>query len=216
MRGKDEDTGAFLAPSRSQQRREALDVLVLAQQLVSLDPGRLARLPIPEDVRGHIADSQRVTSHIARKRQVAFLAKQLRRESDDTLEAIRDGIDAGGASARQVTALLHRVEAWRARLLDEGDGALAEFLDACPGADRQQLRQLVRNALEERRRDKPPHNQRELFRTLRELLQASETMDHDGNADVDLDSDADADVEVDRDARDAAERVPGNRSATDG
>ena len=175
MRGKDEDTGAFLAPSRSQQRREALDVLVLAQQLVALDPGRLAKLPIPDGVLEHVTDSQRVTSHIARKRQVAFLAKQLRRESDAVLEAIRDAMDAGGESARQETALLHRVEAWRARLLDEGDGALGELLATCPGADRQQLRQLVRNALEERRRDKPPHNQRELFRELRDLLQAGES-----------------------------------------
>lgn len=174
MRGKDEDTGAFLAPSRSQQRREALDVLVLAQQLVALDPGRLAKLPIPDGVHEHIVDSQRVSSHIARKRQVAFLAKQLRRESDAALEAIRDAMEAGGESARQETALLHRVEAWRARLLDEGDSALGELLEACPGADRQQLRQLVRNALEERRRSKPPHNQRDLFRELRELLQANE------------------------------------------
>ena len=38
-----------------------------------------------------------------------------------------------------------------------------------PQADRQQLRQLVRNAGEEKRLGKPPHAYRELFRQLRLL-----------------------------------------------
>ena len=57
MRGKDEDTGEFLAPSRSQQRREALDVLALATTLSDLEPGRLARLPVPEHLLPHIAEA---------------------------------------------------------------------------------------------------------------------------------------------------------------
>src|SRR5690606_10316170 len=84
MRGRDEDSGDFLSPSRSRQRREALDVLALAARLVALDNGRLEKLPIPEHLRGHIADTRRITSHIAHKRQLAFLAKQMRREDDET------------------------------------------------------------------------------------------------------------------------------------
>lgn len=181
MRGKDEDTGAFLAPSRSQQRREALDVLALAHQLVELDPGRLAQLPVPEDLLGHIADTRRVSSNIARKRQMAFLAKQMRREDDAALDAIRDALDAGGEAARQETALLHRVEAWRERLIADGDEALAAFVVEFPASDRQRLRQLARNVVEERRRNKPPHAFRELFRALREAMAA----DGDGGSDTD-------------------------------
>lgn len=171
MRGKDEDSGDFLGPSRSQQRREALDVLALAQRLVALDAGRLAKLPLPDSLAPHVAETRRITSHIARKRQLAFLAKQMRREDDHTLDAIRDALEAGGEAARQETALLHRAEAWRERLLDEGDAALAELLEAHPDADRQHLRQLVRNALEERKRNKPPRAFRELFQALRGLLE---------------------------------------------
>ena len=43
------------------------------------------------------------------------------------------------------------------------------FLDAHPGADRQRLRQLVRNALDERAKDKPPRAYRELYRAIRAL-----------------------------------------------
>ena len=184
MRGKDEETGEFLSPSRSQQRRDALDVLALAGQLATLEPGRLARLPVPEHLLPHIAEARRITSHIARKRQLAFLAKQMRREDDEALDAIRDALDAGGEAAKQETALLHRAERWRERLLAEGDDALAELLAEFPQADRQQLRQLVRNAVEERKRNRPPKAYRELFREVRDLLLAdtegpAETVDND-------------------------------------
>ena len=62
-----------------------------------------------------------------------------------------------------------------------GDAVLGELLDEYPSADRQQLRQLVRNALDERAKDKPPRAFRELYRALHALLgdgeQAGE--DHD-------------------------------------
>lgn len=173
MRGINEDSGEYLGPSRKQNRREALEVLSLADDLAALSENQLGKLPIPEGLLTHIADARRITSHIARKRQLAFLAKQMRRESDETLEAIRDAMDAGGTAARVETAQLHRAEAWRTRLLDDGDAALAELLDAYPEADRQRLRQLVRNSLAERAKNKPPAAFRELFRELRSVFAAA-------------------------------------------
>ncbi|RZA37020.1 MAG: DUF615 domain-containing protein [Lysobacteraceae bacterium] len=182
MRGTDPETGEFFGPSRSEQRREALDIRSLGEKLVALAPAHLAKLPIPEDLLEHIHETQRITSHIAHKRQLQFLAKQMRRESDETLDAIRDAMEVGGDAKRRETALLHTVETWRARLLDEGDVALGELLAEHPAADRQHLRQLLRNAGEERAKNKPPHAFRELFRELRELLQEP---DETGESDED-------------------------------
>ena len=170
MRGRDEETGEFRDDSRSQQRREALEVLTLAQQLVALTDAQLAKLPVPEALLPHIREARRITSHIAHKRQLAFLAKQMRREDDETLDAIRDALDEKGDAARREVAAMHRIEAWRERLLAEGDAALAELVDLYPDADRQGLRQLVRNTLEERKRNKPPRAYRELFRQLRGMM----------------------------------------------
>ncbi|MEN1959589.1 ribosome biogenesis factor YjgA [Luteimonas sp. MJ246] len=176
MRGKDEDSGEFLGPSRSAQRREALDVLELAKQLVELDAGKLAKLPLGEHLLPHIAQARRISSHIARKREVAFLAKQLRREDEDALDALHDALDVGGEAARLDTARLHRAEEWRERLLGEdGDAALAALIDGFPGADSQRLRQLARNALAERKANKPPRAFRELYREIRALLDAEGT-----------------------------------------
>lgn len=175
MRGRDPDSGEFLGASRRQQRRDALDVLALVQALGALSESQLAKAQVPAHLLPHFAELRRITAHGARKRQHAYVAKQLRREDDDTLATIRDALEAGGEAARQDTALLHRAEAWRERLLDGGDDALGELLDAHPAADRQQLRQLVRNALEERAKGKPPRAYRELFRVLRDALNTEAT-----------------------------------------
>ena len=171
MRGRDDETGEFFSPSRSQNRRDALDVLELAETLTGLSAAQLARLPIPDELMPHIRDTQRITSYGARKRQIAFLAKQMRRQDDAALDAIRDAMSKDGEAARRETAALHRVEALRDALLGfEGDAAMTALLAEHPHADRQHLRQLVRNAHEERKRNKPPHAFRELFRELKDLL----------------------------------------------
>ena len=170
MRGKDPESGEFLGPSRSEQRRAALDVLELGGKLAVLSDAQLSKLPIPDNLLPHILETRRITSHIAHKRQLQFLAKQMRREDDDVLDAIRDALDEKGETARREVAAMHRVEAWRDRLLVDGDDALAAFIDEFPAADRQHLRQLVRNAAEEKKRNKPPRAYREIFQIVRDLM----------------------------------------------
>ena len=160
----------FTGPSRSQLRREALDIFKLADTLAALGDADLARVPLDEDLHAEVLRTRAVTSHIARKRQTQFLAKQMRKLGHDEIEAIRDALSHDRDKAHRETAAMHRIETWRERLLDEGDDALGELLALAPSANRQHLRQLVRNAKAERERNKPPHAYRELFRELRELL----------------------------------------------
>ena len=192
MRGRDEETGEFLGSSRSQQRRQALEVLALGEKLVALTPAQLARLPVPESLLPHIEDARRITAHIAHKRQLAFLAKQMRREDDETLEALRDALDANSETSRREVATMHRMERWRERLLEEGDDALVELLEEYPNADRQHLRQLLRNAREEKLRNKPPRAYREIFQVLRDLAQAGGIAAVSGDRDEDEDEADDA------------------------
>ena len=182
MRGRDPETGEFYSPSRTRQRIEALEIRSLAEKLVALPAAQLARLPIPEELMPHIVETQRITSHIAHKRQLQFLAKQMRREEDEVLEAIRDAMDEDGEAARRETALLHQAEQWRDRLLADGDDALAALLEEFPTANRQKLRQLVRNATDERAKNKPPRAFRDLFREVRELLSSTDTPDDEAAA----------------------------------
>ena len=172
MRGLDDDSGDFLGPSRGEQRREALAVLALAQALVQQPLARLQLLPMGEDLLAAAADAQRITAQIARKRAVGFLAKKLRREDDESLAALRAGLEHDKAGGRREAAALHRIEALRDSLIENGDEAFTQLLAEHPHADRQHLRQLARNAREEKLKNKPPHSYRELFRELRTLLES--------------------------------------------
>ena len=162
MRGRDDDSGEFHSESRSAQRRAALDVLALAHLLVGKTASELDKLP------------------------VAFLAKQMRKEDDEVLEAIRDAMDANSEGARRQVAQMHRAESWRTRLIEGGDDALAAFIDEHPDADRQRLRQLVRNAQEEAKRNKPPRAFRELYREVLAAARAGgENALEEGDGDID-------------------------------
>lgn len=170
-RGVDEDSGEYLGPSRGDLRREALGVLELAHRLVEQPAARLAQLPLGDDLLALAIAAQRITAQIARKRAVGFLAKKLRREDEETLQAIRASMEHDKADSRRENAALHRIEALRDQMVADGDSVLNEFLLEYPHADRQHLRQLARNAREEKLRNKPPHAYRELFRALRDLMQ---------------------------------------------
>src|SRR5690606_40438008 len=154
MHDIDEHDDEFDGPSRSQRRREALDVLRLAEILAGLGEAALARVPLDDDLREEVRRTRAVTSHIARKRQTQFLAKQMRKLDEQALGAIRGALgEDRDATAREV-ATMHRAESWRERLLEGGDEALAAFIATHPSADRQRLRQLVRNAAAERKANK--------------------------------------------------------------
>lgn len=158
-------------PSRTQQRRDALAVLALATQLVEMQPAKLAKLELPDDVRDEIANVRRITSHIARKRQLGFLAKLMRRHEDETFDVVRAALGENREKQRQETAAMHRLESLRERLLgDDGDDALSELADRHPDLDRQHLRSLVRQARNEKNTpNKPPRAYREIFQVLKEL-----------------------------------------------
>lgn len=156
-------------PSRSERRRNALDVLKLAHQLMDLPPSRIPKLNLPEDIIDEIGRTRKITAHIARKRQMAYLAKQMRKHGDEAFVDARAALGEDRDRQRQEAAHMHRLEAARERLMDGGDAALGELFDRYPDLDRQHLRSLVRQARAEREANKPLHAFREIYRILKEL-----------------------------------------------
>lgn len=162
-------------PSRTQQRRDAKAVLALAVQLVEIQPAKLAKIDLPDDVREEVANVRRITAHIARKRQLGFLAKIMRRHDDEAFDAARAALGDNRDRQRQETAAMHRMEAMRERLIaeDSGDEALAELIGEHPSLDRQHLRSLIRQArIEKASPNKPPKAYREIFQVLKNLAES--------------------------------------------
>lgn len=157
-------------PSRTQQRRAALAVLALAQQLVELQPSRLAKLSLPDDVRHEIDITRRTTAHGAKKRQLAFLAKVMRRHDEEDFAAVRAELGENREKQRQENAAMHRLETMRDRLIAEDETALPELIAEHPQVDRQHLRSLMRQArVEKDTPNKPPRAYREIFQLLKDL-----------------------------------------------
>jgi len=153
-------------PSKSQRRREALEVRSLAARLIGLRPALLAQVPLDERVSEAISEAHRIRSNVARKRQLQFVAKLLR---NTDLEPIAQALQDFERAARQTSARQHRAEAWRDCLLAGGDPALGELLHQRHDSDAQLIRQLIRKARQEADRGRPPAAARALFRALREM-----------------------------------------------
>jgi ribosome-associated protein len=164
-------------PTRTQQRRDALAVLALANQLVELPPSKLAKLELPEDVEREIATTRRITAHIARKRQLAFLAKVMRRHDNSVFDGVRAALGENRDRQRQETAAMHRLEALRDRLLTDPDNAMGDVIAQYPSVDRQHLRSLVRQAKIEKDGNKPPRAYREIYQLLKDLASGSDADD---------------------------------------
>jgi ribosome-associated protein len=151
--------------SKSQRKRDSLALQALADELAQLSPVELEAVPLPEPLREAVA-AARELSRGAYRRQVRYLGRLLR---DIDAEPIRAAVEARRGASHEDKARLKRLERWRERLLEEGDAAVAELLEEFPGADAQQLRQLLRTARREQESGRPPRSYRQLFRFLREL-----------------------------------------------
>ena len=153
-------------PSKSERKRAAQAVLDMAKQLVEMGDKLFNSLSLDEEVRQAAALAKSIRAHGGRKRQIQYLAKLLRQSDIDALQQQLDQIDA---RAQNSARAFHQVERWRDRLIEEGDAAIAALIDGKPDVDRQQLRQLIRNARLERERNKPPKAARALFQYLKTL-----------------------------------------------
>lgn len=165
-----EDGKSFTAQSeevsKSQRKRDAQAVKSLASKLIELSRSRLAEVPLDPSLRREIEAARSIRSNVARKRQLQFVAKLLRR---DGTEAIEEALASFDREASQLTARQHRAEAWRDHLLERGDPAVGTLLERRRDTDAQAIRQLLRNARREAARDKPPAAARSLFRLLRDM-----------------------------------------------
>ncbi len=155
-----------IPPSKSQRKREMTELQDLGAQLIELSEQQLAQIGLPDNLHDAVIAARQVNKFEARRRQLQYIGKLMR-----TVDAgpIRAQLDIWKATSREHISWLHQIERWRERLLAD-ETALHELAGACPHADIQQLRTLIRNTLRERERNKPPKSYRALFQALRQIL----------------------------------------------
>lgn len=151
--------------SKSQLKREAKALFDFGKRLSDLPEPVLLALPLERSILDEILFARSIKAHVARKRQLGFLAKKLRVTDLSEIEA---ALNQRAEAARELNARHHRAEAWRDHLLASGDKALTELLETRHDLDIQTLRQLLRNAQREITANKAPGSARKLFRLLRD------------------------------------------------
>lgn len=152
--------------SKSEMKRDMTALQTLGEELVALKPSVLAHFPLPEELAHAIKEAQRFKLE-ARRRQLQYIGRLMR---NIDIEPIQAALDKLRNKHDQQSAQFHKVEQWRDRLIQEGDTAIEAIMQDYPLADRQQLRQLVRQANKELQTQKPPKAARELFQQLRALM----------------------------------------------
>src|SRR5689334_4013990 len=154
-------------PSKTQRKKAVHELRDLGVELVELSEERLAAIELPERLRDAVMDARRITAHGARRRQMQYIGKIMRKVD---AEPIRAALDAWRAKSDLHTAEHKRIEAWRDRLLADADavGALAAEY---PAANVSKLRTLIDGAQRERIANQPPRAFRQLYQSLRELIE---------------------------------------------
>ncbi|WP_422910253.1 ribosome biogenesis factor YjgA [Pseudomonas sp. MAC6] len=152
--------------SKSQIKRELHALQDLGQRLTTLKLDLLNKLPLTDELRRALAEAPKHTANAAKKRHVQFIGRLMR---DQDIEAILTLLDQLDASTRQYNERFHNLERWRDRLINGNDDILEAFVGEYADADRQHLRQLIRQAQHELAQNKAPAASRKIFKYIREL-----------------------------------------------
>ncbi|TBV04092.1 ribosome biogenesis factor YjgA [Phytopseudomonas dryadis] len=152
--------------SKTQVKRELHALQDLGQRLAALKPDLQNKLPLTDALRRALEEAPKHTANAAKKRHVQFIGKLMREQDIDAILVLLDQLDA---STRQYNERFHNLERWRDRLIGGSDDLLEQFVGDYPDADRQHLRQLIRQAQHETAQNKPPAASRKLFKYIREL-----------------------------------------------
>lgn len=153
--------------SKSQKKRDAEALRDLGVELIELSIAKLDSFPLTDNLRQAIIDAKSIKSHGAKRRQAQLIGK-LMRSADH--EAILQAYEALMAEGSAQTASFHELELWRERLINEGKEALTDFIASYQPADVQQLRQLIKKAVDEQKTGKSLGAFKALFRFLRSCL----------------------------------------------
>ncbi|MBD0787780.1 ribosome-associated protein [Vibrio sp. Y2-5] len=155
--------------SKTEMKNDMTALQKLGEELVGLKSSQLSKIPMPEDLLLAVKDAQRFNME-ARRRQLQYIGKMMRTIDPEPIQAALDKLRNKHS---QNTAVLHKLEQMRDRIVEQGDDAINDAMVLYPEMDRQRLRQLARQAKKEKAANKPPKASREIFQVLKEHNDAS-------------------------------------------
>jgi len=130
-------------PSKSQRKREMTAVQDLGKELTTLNRKQLEKLQLSERVLAALAEFHRLPkSNEARRRHLQFIGKIMR---DEPHEQIQQALEALRTPDHTEVRRAQLIEKWGERLLSGAEEDINAFLSDYPLAERQAIRQILRN-----------------------------------------------------------------------
>jgi ribosome-associated protein len=76
-------------PSRTDKKRESDALQAMGEDLLALSPARLQALALPDILADALAEARRLSNFEAKRRQMQYVGKLMRKLDDDTVERVR-------------------------------------------------------------------------------------------------------------------------------
>lgn len=129
--------------TRTDRKNESDALQDLGEELLGLRAKLLERLQLPEKLMEAFAEHKRLSNFEAKRRQMQFIGKLMRKLEDSQVEAAKAALEEqrSGVSLEQTNILV--AEQWRDRLI-LSDEPLNIWLEQYPQTDVRQLRTLMR------------------------------------------------------------------------
>lgn len=151
-------------PNKTALKREMKILHDLGRELIELPDSKFDTIPLSERMHDAISAGKKMKK-AALQRQLRFISSIM---NEEDVEAIQLQLKLLAQPIQQANDEFHQLETWRDQLI-AGDNELINTLVDDINADRQHMRQLIRNANKEAQQNKPPKASRLLFKYLKEL-----------------------------------------------
>ena len=152
--------------SKTHKKKEMKALQEMGKRLVRLSERQLKDLKLPSRLFDAVLDAKAIKSHGAKHRQMKFIGAVIR---DIDPEPIRTGLARIDQKLAIKDSAFHKLERLRDRLMSGDSNVFGEIHAEYPFTDRQRLKQLVRNAINEKKTEKGVKHHRVLFRYLKAL-----------------------------------------------
>jgi ribosome-associated protein len=164
---EEEDEYYAIRPNKSQIKREMAELAEFVKELVALPIPQLEQLELDENLYKAVITGMH-TDRGAHKRQLKYIVGLLRKID---IAPIQEKLARLQSKSAHAVREHHMTERWRDRLISGSETELTQLLDEFPDADRQQLRQLVRNAKKEHLENATPKYTRALYQFIKKMIE---------------------------------------------
>jgi len=163
--------------SKSQLKRDSHDLQKFGKTLVALKPAQLEDLNLPDSLLYALLEAQKILNkRSALKRQYQYIGKILRNIDLDPIFARYDRI----ANKTEINnKIQQQAEYWRDQIMLNGNDNITAFIDSISvDCDRQQLRQLTRNAQSAKKETQKTTYAKQIFRVIFDALKLQDEKDN--------------------------------------